>query len=379
MELGLYNSYLEVDFGKMRRSVDRVLETIGPEKQMIPVVKADAYGQGMEEVVRFLVDTYDMKAVACAQVYEAARLREAGFEHLDIIVMGAAPAHVMPYAVRYRVQMPIFSREGAKMLSDAAREVGVQMKIQLKIETGMNRIGVKPGAPLADLVGYIRELGNLEINGVFTHFSTATYTEDPFVYEQYALFQQAVEQLRELGVTPHYIHCANTGATSWFREELCTHVRPGSLYMGHASMDDDTNHLGVEGCTSWRAFITHIHDIQPGESCGYCRHFQNDTEHPITVATVDVGYADGLYRPLAQNGGPVLVKDTRTRYLATCMDQTMVEVTGLDCAIGDEVTLFGWSKGGACITLEEIQQVTGQNLALPLCLLTSRVKRIYRD
>lgn len=378
MELGMYNSYLEVDFGKMRRSMDKVLETIGTDKQMIPVVKADAYGQGIVEVVRFLVDTYDMKAVACAQVYEAARLREAGFSHLDIIVMGAAPAHVMPYAVKYRVQLPVFSRETAKMLSDAAREAGVRMKIQLKIETGMNRIGVKPGAPLADLVDYIRQLGNLDIDGVFTHFSTATYTEDPFVYTQYALFRQAVEQLAALDIHPRYIHCANTGATSWFHEDLCTHVRPGSLYMGHASMDDDTNHLGVEGCTSWRAFITHMHEIQPGESCGYCRHFMNETDHPILVATVDVGYADGLYRPLAQNGGPVLVNDTRTRYLATCMDQTMIDVTGLDCRIGDEVTIFGWSRGGACITLEEMQQVTGQNLSLPLCLLTSRVKRVYR-
>ena len=379
MNLELYNSYLEIDLGKMKGSMEKVLRAIGPNKGIIPVVKADAYGQGIAKIVEFLVKNYGVQAVACAQVYEAARIREAGFKDLDIIVMGAAPAHVMPYAVQHRVQLPVFSRQTAVMLSAAAQEAGVEMEVQLKIETGMNRIGVKPGAPLAALLDYIKELGNLRVVGAFTHFSTATYTEDPFVYEQYSLFKQAVEQIQQAGIQLRYIHCANSGATGWFKEDMCTHVRPGSLYMGHASMDDDTNALGVEGCTSWRAFITHIHDIAPGESCGYCRHFMNETDHPITVATVDVGYADGLYRPVGQKGGPVLVNDTRAHCLATCMDQTMVDVTGLDCKVGDEVTFFGWSRGGACITLEEYQTITGQNLSLPLCLLTQRVKRVYLE
>ena len=378
MNLELYNSYLEIDFRKMKRSMETVLKAIGPNKGIIPVVKADAYGQGITKIVEFLVKNYGIKTVACAQVFEAARIREAGFTDIDIIVMGAAPAHVMPYAVKHRVQLPVFSRETAKMLSDAAREAGVEMEVQLKIETGMNRIGVKPGADLAALLAYLRELGNLKVAGVFTHFSTATYTEDPFVYEQYDLFKQAVAQLRAEGIEPRYIHCANSGATGWFKDDLCTHVRPGSLYMGHASMDDDTNALGVEGCTSWRAFITHIHDIAPGESCGYCRHFMNETDHPITVATVDVGYADGLYRPVGQKGGPVLVNDTRAYCLATCMDQTMVDVTGVDCKVGDQVTVFGFSLNGAKLPLAELQNYTNQNLSLPLCLTNHRVKRIYQ-
>ena len=103
------------------------------------------------------------------------------------------------------------------------------------------------------------------------------------------------------------------------------------------------------------------------------------TEEPSAGDTYRQAYADGLYRPVGQKGGPVLVNDTRAYCLATCMDQTMVDVTGLDCKVGDEVTFFGWSRGGACITLEEYQTVTGQNLSLPLCLLTARVKRVYLE
>ena len=102
MNLELYNSYLEIDFRKMRGSVEKVLAAIGPNMGIIPVVKADAYGQGIAKIVEFLVKNYGVKTVACAQVYEAARIREAGFTDLDIIVMGAAPAHIMPYAVQHR-------------------------------------------------------------------------------------------------------------------------------------------------------------------------------------------------------------------------------------------------------------------------------------
>ena len=195
----------------------------------------------------------------------------------------------------------------------------------------------------------------------------------------YAKFQQAVDQLQAAGFAPKYIHCCNTGATSWFKDDqISTHVRPGSLYMGYDSMDDGTNWLGVEECVSWRAFITNIHTVPAGESCGYCNHYvcHRDT----VVATVDIGYADGLFRPLAQGGtgGVLLVNDTRCRYLATSMDQTMVDVTGVPCRVGDQVTVFGYSQGGAKLPLAELMRYTGQNLSYPLCLTNHRVKRIYR-
>ena len=103
---------------------------------------------------------------------------------------------------------------------------------------------------------------------------------------------------------------------------------------------------------------------------------QQDT----VVATVDIGYADGLFRPMAQGGtgGVLLVNDTRCPYLATSMDQTMVDVTGVDCKVGDQVTVFGFSLGGAKLPLSELQNWTGQNLSLPLCLTNHRVKRIYK-
>ena len=186
-------------------------------------------------------------------------------------------------------------------------------KIQVKLETGMGRIGVKPGPELDQLLDCVLALGNLEIMGVFTHYATAYQPGSEYARRQLALFQQGVKQMEARGIRPPYVHSAATAAAVWFPESHCTHVRCGSLYLGYSNLQSRENPLGVEEPASWRAFITNIRRIEPGESVGYQRHFT--AQRPTTVATVDVGYSAGLNRPLALSGGPVLVKGRRTRYL----------------------------------------------------------------
>ena len=378
MDIGMYNSYMEVDFGKMKESFNKVKAAAG-KRGVIPVLKANAYGIGLIPMADFLVNTMNCDVMAVAQTSEGVLLREGGFRKADIMLLGPAPQHAVIYAVENDLLLPIFNRENARWANDAAVRLGKKARVQLKIDTGMNRIGVREGAPLDELLTFLKTLPCLQIEGVFTHFVNATFTDDPQTPVAYAKFEKAVAQVKEAGFAPKYIHCCNTGATSWFKgDRISTHVRPGSLYMGYDSMDDGTNWLEVEEGISWRAFITNIHTVKAGESCGYCNHHvcQQDT----VVATVDIGYADGLYRPMAQGGtgGVCLVNDSRCKYLATSMDQTMVDVTGVDCKVGDQVTIFGFSLNGAKLPLAELQNWTNQNLSLPLCLTNHRVKRIYK-
>lgn len=378
MEIGMYNSYLEVNFGKMKESYRKVQSAAG-QRGVIPVLKANAYGIGLLPMADFLVNTMGADVLAVAQTSEGVALRQGGFRSPDIMLLGAAPRHALPYAIENELLLPVFNRETAQWASETAQALGRTARVQLKIDTGMNRIGVRQGAALDELLAFLKTLPALRVEGIFTHFVNATYTDDPQTPVAYAKFEQAVEQLRRAGFTPKYIHCCNTGATSWFKgDRISTHVRPGSLYMGYDSMDDGTNWLEVEECVSWRAFITNIHTVPAGESCGYCNH--HVCEKDTVVATVDIGYADGLFRPMAQGGtgGICLVNDSRCPYLATSMDQTMVDVTGVDCRVGDQVTVFGYSLGGAKLPLAELQAYTGQNLSYPLCLTNHRVKRIYR-
>ena len=378
MDIGMYNSYLEVNFGKMKESFRKVQAAAG-KRGVIPVLKANAYGIGLIPMADFLVNTMQVDVMAVAQTSEGVLLRQGGFRKADIMLLGPAPQHAVSYAVEADLLLPIFNRENAQWINDEAKKQGKIARVQLKIDTGMNRIGVRHGQPLEELLDFLKTLSNLQIVGVFTHFVNATYTDDPQTPVAYGKFEQAVAQIRAAGIEPKYIHCCNTGATSWFKGDLIsTHVRPGSLYMGYDSMDDGTNWLEVEEGISWRAFITNIHTVKAGESCGYCNHHVCDKD--TVVATVDIGYADGLYRPMAQGGtgGVCLVNDSRCAYLATSMDQTMVDVTGVDCKVGDQVTVFGFSLNGAKLPLAELQNYTNQNLSLPLCLTNHRVKRIYR-
>ena len=378
MDIGMYNSYMEVDFGKMKESFNKVKAAAG-SRGVIPVLKANAYGIGLLPMADFLVNTMNVDVMAVAQTSEGVLLRQGGFRKADIMLLGPAPQHAVIYAVENDLLLPIFNRENARWANDAAVQLGKKARVQLKIDTGMNRIGVRQGEDLAALLDFLKTLPALQIEGVFTHFVNATFTDDPQTPVAYAKFEKAVAQVKEAGFAPKYIHCCNTGATSWFKgDRISTHVRPGSLYMGYDSMDDGTNWLEVEEGISWRAFITNIHTVKAGESCGYCNHHvcRQDT----VVATVDIGYADGLYRPMAQGGtgGVCLVNDSRCKYLATSMDQTMVDVTGVDCKVGDQVTIFGFSLNGAKLPLSELQNWTNQNLSLPLCLTNHRVKRIYK-
>ncbi|MEG2455445.1 MAG: alanine racemase, partial [Oscillospiraceae bacterium] len=177
MDIGYYNSYLEVDLRTVAKNMDIARGHLG-KTALMPVVKANAYGTGIGELGKFYTEEQGAGILACAQVCEGVALRNAGVTS-DILLMSGLPAGAVSAAAEYDLQAAIFSREGAKALSDAAKLRHKTQKCQIKIETGMNRIGVKPGEPLEELLGYIAALGNLEIVGVFTHFVTAGEGENP--------------------------------------------------------------------------------------------------------------------------------------------------------------------------------------------------------
>ena len=175
MDLKYYNSYAEVDLDVLRDNFAKVKAHIGPSQGFIPVVKGNAYGMGTLPIARMLIEDCGVTVLGNAQIFEAAQIREAGYEDVDILIMGAAPFHAIPYAVKYRLQLPLFNKECALALSKAARDQGVsRIEAQIKVETGLNRIGARPGQQLAELLDCIRECGNIEIVGCFTHFAHST-------------------------------------------------------------------------------------------------------------------------------------------------------------------------------------------------------------
>ncbi len=337
---GCKNSCLEVNLDIIRDNIAKIRRHIGPDCGMIGVVKGNGYGLGAIPVSRLLVEDCGFDILAVAHVCEGVELREAFVPRaVDILVMSAVPDEALPVLVEYDLAPTVFTPRAAELLEAEAARQNKRIRLHIKIETGMNRLGVRPGAELDALIRCLKQAGRLEVAGAYTHFATAKDYDNPFAFEQMERFRQGLAQLRAAGIRPAAVHTANTGATVWFRESYGTHVRCAGLFLGYSKMNDRSNPVGVREASSWRAVVTHVRDVMPGESVGYSRFFKPD--RPCRVAIVGVGYVDGLHRDVAMNGGPVLVNGHKTRYVGVCMDQCFIDVTGIPCETGDIATLIG--------------------------------------
>lgn len=380
MDMRCYSSCITVDLDVLNENLKKIRSYTGGVG-VIPVVKSNAYGFGTAEIGNYLASCCGMKMMAVARLYEAIEIQDTGAD-TEILILGPISYEGIPVALERKIQFPLFQIDFAKSVSRWATRLNLSsVKVHLKLETGMNRIGVRPGAELDTLLTELRALGNLEIDGVFTHFATATQVNhgagNDFCRQQFSLFQLGVQQIRKAGFHPRFIHCCNTGATTWLKKafSLCTHVRVGSLYLGYSSVEDDWNPIGVVESASWHTKIVNINHIHPGESCGYDRAFMPLQE--ATIAVIPVGYGDGYLRSLAMNHAPVLVNGQRRPFVGICMDVGFIDITGLDCHIGDTVTLFGEDEMGNSIPGLEIGHIMGESRLAMFTHISQRVGRAY--
>lgn len=376
MELSCYNSYYEINLETLFENYAKIGRYMAPAAVM-PVLKANAYGMGTLEIAQALTGRFNCPVIACSQVYEGLVLRENGIFTPDILILGPVLEQTLPHVVHWDLQIPLFTCQGVRALSREADRQGKRVKAQIKIETGMNRIGVLPGENLDALLQTLQQCPNIEITGAFTHFAQAEYRDDAFTKEQFQRFCSGVEQIRARGFALRYVHCCNTGASEWFSEAVAysTHIRVGSLVFGYSDIADGSNPVGVQDMLSWRSHIHHIQHVSPGESVSYDQFFKPD--RPTDLAVVGVGFADGLFCPMVRQGGAVLVNDTRTHFIDTCMDQCFIDITGIDCKIGDPVTFWGYSPSRAAyLSPEEFSQY-GQIYTAYTSSCPDRIKRVY--
>lgn len=380
MDLTCYNSRLEINLSRIQQNIQKIESYCG--LPLMPVIKSNAYGFGTAALARFLTQDCGIKLLAVARVFEACQILNAGCRDAALFILGPVPAPSIPLVVAHDLQMPLFRESDTYLLSEEASRQGKErVRVHLKLETGMNRIGVKPGAELNALLRCAKKLKNLEIVGVFTHFATADQANkgagNPFTKEQFARFLDGLQQVRAAGISPQYIHCCNTGATTWLKEayEVCTHVRAGSLFLGYPSIQDNWNPISVEESGSWKTCIVHIKNIQPGESVGYGRSFK--PSRPTKIAVIGIGYGDGYLRSFAMRGAPALVHGVRCPFVSICMDMGFLDVTDIDCQVGDEVTLFGTDEAGNALPGLEIGHLMGETRLAMFSHITERVVRTY--
>jgi alanine racemase len=359
-----------VDAEALRANLAALGALTGGRAGILAVVKANGYGHGAVEVARAF-EAGGAAMLACADIEEGVVLREAGIR-APILVFGALSVSDLDGVFAHGLTPTVSTPSAARALQAAAARHEVRLGCHLKIDTGMNRLGFRHD----NLPRTIPELAgspNLAIEAVYTHFGTADDPEHPLFSQQRERFEASLTLLAALGVGTTVRHAANSAALLRDERVWYDFVRPGLLLYGIVPPPLAAT-LTLRPALSLVSRIVAVKGLRPGEASGYGATAPFD--RPATLAVVPAGYADGLDRRLAGRGH-MLVRGRRAPIVGSvCMDMTMIDVTGMDAAPGDEVVIIG-RQGEASIDVREMAATIGTIPYELLCRVGARIQRQY--
>ena len=371
--------WAEIDLTALRSNFEYIHRAVGGD--ICAVVKADAYGHG-DTTIAHALQQAGAAAFAVSSLGEGRHLRRSGITK-PILILGFADPSYAAVLAENDIATACFSTEYAQALSAAAVKAGVKVKVHLKIDTGMGRIGFAVRSGFAETIRELEALyalPGLDICGVFQHFAVADSVEpgdERYTDEQHTLFAQVVERLRADGCPVGTVHCANSAAQLRHPEWRCDMTRAGIILYG-LDPSDDVRFPDLQPVMSLKCVVTFVKDLQPGQSVSYGRTFT--AERPMRVATVCVGYADGYPRRLSGGLGVMNIHGHAAPVVGrVCMDQTqtLVDVTDIPgVKMGDEVTVFGPDGGDTADTIAEKTQTINYEV---VCGLARRVPRVYKE
>ena len=337
---------------------------------IVAVVKANAYGHGAGPVALAL-ERAGATMLACADIEEAVALRRAGIR-AEVLVFGALGVSDVTGVFDYRLTPTISTPSAGKALQEAAERRGVRLRYHLKIDTGMNRLGLRYDN-LARTLPPLLASPNLEMAGLYTHFATADLPEHPLMEQQRERFERVRTELAARGVRPPLVHAANSAALLRDSRVWYDLVRPGLLLYGVVPPPLAST-LDLHPALSLRSHVVAVKHIRPGESVSYGAYFV--AERPTRVAVVPAGYADGIDMRLAGRGA-VLVRGRRAPIVgAVCMDMLLLDMTDIEAYPGDDVVLLG-QQGDERLDVREMAAAIGTIPWEILCRLGSRIERVY--
>jgi len=306
-----------------------------------------------------------------SNIDEAIHIRNAGVEG-QILILGYTPIGRAEDVLRYDITQALLSEEYAESLA----ENGFKGKCQFAIDTGMRRIGLNADAP-EECERVIRKYAErLTLDGLFTHLCVAdTPEQQAFTEKQIALFEEIAKRVADLHLP--YCHCMNSAGGLWHRSEVSCFARLGIILYGLKPDYVNTLPPGIEPALSWKTVISMVKDVKPGDTIGYGRSFT--VRRPMTVATVPTGYADGYSRLLSGRGWALINGQKAPIVGRVCMDQMMLDVTGIpDVHMGSQVVLIGKS-GEETITADDLAHLYGTIGYEVVCGVSKRVDRVYLD
>ena len=367
-------TWAEISLPNIRHNYEAIRKSLPAGCRFLGVVKADAYGHGALPVSRLLQESgADYLAVSCLD--EALELRRGGIT-MPILILGHTPPEYTSLLIEENLTQTVSALAKAKEYSAAARELGKTLRVHIKLDTGMSRLGFLCAGDYFDIgVGNVIascKLQNLEPEGIYTHFAVSDEPgEDNEVYtlQQFKLFTDVIAAVKDRGGVSFAIrHCANSGAVVNYPQMALDMVRPGLLLYGYG---DESGRLGLKPCMRLVTTVSTIKHYEAGTSVSYGRRFV--TARHTRMGVLAIGYADGLPRILSNKCSFYVAGGYAPQRGSICMDMCMLDLTELpQAAVGDEVEIFGEHND-----IEVLAREAGTISYELLCAVSKRVPRVY--
>jgi len=373
----------EIDFAKLAFNVEQIRRHIHGEypKRKIKicgVVKANAYGHGIEEVSRKLVDL-GIDFLGVANYDEAIRLRKL-IPNTPILVFGTLihsklePAKYVSILHKHDLTATVASYDTAKFLNDYSRKFKSKFKVHIKVDTGMRRIGLDYKGALKT-IQQIAALKNIELEGIFTHFAASEEKNKSFSKHQLKRFTKLLGDLKKAGIEFPIVHSANSGAVLDLKESYFNMVRPGLLLYGYYPGSDVRNKIKLKPIMNLKSKVTFIKKIEAGDSVSYGRKYF--AKHNEFIGSIPIGYGDGYQRLLTNKAKVLINKKLYSQIGAVTMDWIMVQLgKRYKIKIGDDVLLMG-EENGNNLGADKLAKLCGKISYEMICAVADRVERVY--
>ncbi len=365
--------WAEINLDNLAHNMREVRRVTRPESKVTAVIKADGYGHGAAVIGKTLLEN-GADRFAVATLSEAIQLRKS-YPDTEILILGFTPVELADRVVDNNLIQTLYSLDTASEFGKIAEGRGTRVKIHIKLDTGMSRIGMQTTAETVDEILEISKLPGVELEGMYTHFAAADETDKTFTHQQAAKYQWVVDELAKRNVSFAVKHVSNSAGIIDLPEYNHDMVRAGIMLYGLYPSDDvNQKAVDLKEVMTLKARISHVKELEPGRGVSYGLKYVTDAKEKI--ATLPIGYADGYTRMLTDKSN-VLVQGKRVPVVGRiCMDQCMINVTGMDVSAGDTVTLFGGDEPDK-IWINEVAAWLGTINYEIVCMIDKRVPRVY--
>lgn len=373
MDINIRPVWAEIDLDAIAYNMKEI-KRLAEDKEVIAVVKADAYGHGAIDVVNTVLENGATK-LAVAVITEAMELRRAGVD-APIMILGYTPLEFAKELINYNIEQTVYNLDYAKELSYIAEKMDKNAKIHIAVDTGMGRIGFLPNNRSIEEVIEIYKLKCVSIEGIFTHFSTADEEDKSYTHEQYNKLEAFYKELENKNIKFSIKHAANSAAIMELPETHLDAVRAGIVLYGYyPSNEVDKSRMSLKTALTLKTKVVHVKKLDEEMYVSYGRKFK--TERKTIIATLPIGYADGYSRLLSGKAKVIINGQFAPVVGNICMDQCMVDVTDVgEVNLGDEVILLG-EEGNVKYNADDMADDMGTINYEIICMLKQRVPRVY--